>query len=220
MRPALDVFWETIRDWYNGMVGLAMMNFIWLVATLTVVLMPPVTAGLYVMTNSIGHGTGGRLEDMIAGAWEYAWLSYQWALVNVVAAIMFAVGFWFYGATETALGAVIQAIFTILIGLWLMVQFYVWPFLIEQEDKRLTIGLKNALFLTLANPIYTLLLISIVAVALAISVATVLPIAVFAATFISLLGNRAVIERLRTYGKLPGDDSVSEQNDFSGDKTL
>lgn len=28
MRPALDVFWESARDWYNGMVGLVTMNAI------------------------------------------------------------------------------------------------------------------------------------------------------------------------------------------------
>jgi uncharacterized membrane protein YesL len=88
--------------------------------------------------------------------------------------------------------------------LWIAVQFYVWPFLVEQEQKQLRIALKNALFLTLANPLYTLLLLGVVGLALVLSLLTVLPIAVFATSFISLLGNRAVVERLRTYGKLPG----------------
>ncbi len=204
MRPALNVFWESVRDWYNGMVGLAMMNFVWLIMSLTFVLLPPITAGMYVMTNSIGHGTGGRIEDMLHGAREYAWLSYRWALVNVVVGGVFVVSFSFYGAIGTFYGAIIQGILAIACLVWLIIQFYVWPFLIEQEEKRLRVALKNALFLTLANPLYTFLLIGIVGVALLISVLTMLPIAVFATSFISLLGNRAVIERLKTYGKLPG----------------
>ena len=220
MRAAVDVFWETARDWYNGMVGLAAMNFIWLMLSLTVVLLPPATAGIYVVTNSIAHGTGGRFEDMLAGWRAYAWTSYRWALANLAAGIIFAVGFRFYGAIGTMPGVVIQVLFVTAGLLWIAIQFYVWPFLIEQEDKRLRIALKNALFLTLANPVYTLLLLSIVCMALAVSILTMLPIAVFATSFISLLGNRAVLERLKTYGKLPGalpDEASSDEGDVPGD---
>ncbi len=204
MRPALDVFWKSLHDWYNGMVGLAAMNFVWLGMSLTIVLMPPATAGIYVVTNHTGHGTGGRITDMLHGARAYALVSYQWALANVVLGVAVVVSINFYGNLGTMFGVLIQFLLVILAVLWLLVQFYVWPFLIEQEDKRLRPALKNALFLTLANPLYTVVLVGIVGLALLISVLAVLPIAIFATSFISLLGNRAVIERLETYGKLPG----------------
>ena len=204
MRPALAVFWESALDWYNGMIGLVTMNLIWLFMSLTVVLLPPIMAGLYVVTNSIGHGTGGRIEDLLPGARAYALVSYRWALVNSMAGVVFVAGFRFYGDTGTPFGAIIQVLFAVGGGLWLTVQFYVWPFLIEQEDKRLRVALKNALFLILANPVYTAVLLGVVGLVLVVSVLTLLPLAVFALSFISLLGNRAVIERLKTYGKLPG----------------
>jgi len=204
MRSALDVFWESARDWYNGMIGLVVMNFLWLIMSLTVVLLPPATAGLYVVTNSIGHGTGGRIEDMLPGARAYALLSYRWALVNIVVGVALAVSFSFYGATDTILGIIIQALFVTAGVVWIAMQFFVWPFLIEQEVKQLRLALKNALFLTLANPVYTFVLLGAVGLALVLSVISMLPLAVFATSFISLLGNRAVIERLKTYGKLPG----------------
>jgi hypothetical protein len=209
MRTALDVFWETVRDWYNGMVGLATMNFIWLLMSLTVVLLPPATAGLYVVTNSIARGTGGRIEDFAAGARAYAWLSFRWALVNVAVGVVFAVNFSYYGATGTFFGAVVQMILAAAGLLWIAVQFYVWPFLIEQEKKQVRLALKNALFLTLANPIYTFIMLGAVGMVLVVSLIAILPVAVFATSFVSLLGNRAVIERLRTYGKLPGPSHLS-----------
>jgi hypothetical protein len=181
------------------------------------VLLPPATAGLYVITNNIGHGTGGRIGDMLPGARTYALVSYRWALANIVVGAVLAVELQFYGATGTAVGVIVQVVFATAGVLWLAMQFYVWPFLIEQEDKQLRVALKNALFLTLANPVYTLVLLAVVGVALMFSVLTMLPIAIFATSFISLLGNRAVLERLRTYGKLPGSLSPSGDGTSSGD---
>jgi hypothetical protein len=204
MRAALDVFWETVRDWYNGMVGLAVMNFAWLLCSLTVILLPPATAGIATVTNSIAHGTGAHFNDLWRGMQRYAWVSYRWALVNIAAAAIFVVCFSFYGAAGGTLGVFIQALFAVAGLVWIAVQFYVWPFLIEQENKRLRIALKNALFLTLANPAYTFILLGMAAVALVISLITMLPIAVFLTSFVTLLSSRAVIERLTAYGKLPG----------------
>jgi uncharacterized membrane protein YesL len=86
---------------------------------------------------------------------------------------------------------------------WLATQFYVWPFVIEQEKRCLRLALKNALFLTLASPVYTFVMLGMTALVLVIGLATVLPIAVFVTGFVSLLSSRAVVERLTTYGKLP-----------------
>ena len=55
MQNALAVTWETVRDWWNGMVGLATLNLLWLGLCLTVILGPPATAGMYAVTNSIAH---------------------------------------------------------------------------------------------------------------------------------------------------------------------
>ncbi len=202
MRQALDVFWESLRDWYNGMVGLAVLNFLWFVLSLTVILLPPATAGIMVVMNSLAHGTGAHLSDFGPAVRRYAWVSYRWALLNAAAVVIFLVGFRFYGAIGT-IGVFIQVFFVTAGLLWIATQFYTWPFLLEQEDKRLRLALKNGLFLTLANPIYTLILLGMVAVAVVLSAVTILPIAVFATSFIALLANRAVRERLITYGKLP-----------------
>ncbi|MBI5961319.1 MAG: DUF624 domain-containing protein [Chloroflexi bacterium] len=211
MRAALDVFWETLRDWYNGMVGLAVMNFVWLILSLTVILLPPATAGMVVVTNSLAHGTGAHFSDFWSAMRRYAWTSYQWALVNITVGGIFAVCFSFYGAAGSVLGISMQALFAAAGLVWIAAQFYLWPFLIEQDNKRLRLALKNALFLTLANPLYTFILLGAAALTLVISLLTILPIAVFVTSFISLLGSRAVIERLTAYGKLPGVLKTGEE---------
>ena len=203
MPNALNVAWETIRDWWHGMVGLAALNLIWLGMSLTVLLLPPATAGLYGATHSLAHGKGARLGDFVDTARRCGWVSLRWALVNLFAGALWAVNYVFYGTAESGFALVIQIALISAGALWLVVQFYVWPFLMEQEQLSLRMALRNALFLTLANPLYSLVLLVISGLVIMLSLTTVLPFAVFTASFLSLLGNRAVIERLTVYGKLP-----------------
>ncbi len=203
MQNALAVTWETVRDWWNGMVGLATLNLLWLGLCLTVILGPPATAGMYAVTNSIAHGKGHHTGDFVEAARRYGWLSLRWALANLLVGVALAVSFTFYGAVEGSLAFLIQVGLACAGALWITVQLYVWPFLIEQEQKRLRIALRNALLLTLANPLYTLVLLIVAGLVIAFSLVAILPLGVFTLSFLSLLGNRAVIERLSAYGKLP-----------------
>jgi len=203
MRAALDVVWETARDWYNGMVGLASMNFVWFLLGMTGIVLPPATAGLYVVTHSLARGRGAHFSDLWLGMRRYAWVSYRWALANAVVAAILVVGIDFYGRTAGVVGVFIQVAFVCAGLLWLAVQFYTWPFLVVQQAAHLRLALKNALFLALANPVYDLVMLGTTALALVLSLLTILPLAVFLTSFVALLGSRAVTERLTTYVKLP-----------------
>jgi uncharacterized membrane protein YesL len=124
-------------------------------------------------------------------------------VLNVAVVAVFAANLTFYGATESTVGIVILIALAAAGLLWLAIQIYFWPFMLTQEQKHVRIALKNALFLTLAEPLYTSVILSTAALVVLISAITVLPIAVFTLSFTALLANRAVIERLTTYGKLP-----------------
>jgi uncharacterized membrane protein YesL len=203
MQAALGVAWETLKDWYNSMVGLAALNMLWIGSVLTVVLAAPATAGLAAVTNSIAHGTGQHFEDFKGGARRYLWISLRWLLVNAIVVGLLALNMAFYGSMESAIAPALQVFVAVLAVVWAAAQLYVWPFLMEQEDKRLRLALRNALFLALGTPVYTLTLLAVVAVVVVVSAVTILPLAVFTASFLSLLGNRAVVERLTAFGKLP-----------------
>ena len=82
MQAALSVYWQSLRDWYNGMVSLATLNGLWFGAALTVVLLAPATAGIYTVTHSTARGTGQHVEDFVRGAREHLWVSVRWLLAN------------------------------------------------------------------------------------------------------------------------------------------
>lgn len=204
MQAALSVYWQSLRDWYNGMVSLATLNGLWFGAALTVVLLAPATAGIYTVTHSTARGTGQHVEDFVRGAREHLWVSVRWLLANALVISIFLVNLTFYGRAS---GVMPQLILIALLSgglLWLAMQLYVWPFLLVQEDQRLRIAFKNAAFLALASPLYTLTLLAGAALATVLSLATIAPLALFLISFLALLGNRAVLERLQTFGKLPG----------------
>lgn len=204
LSEASGVVWKTIRDWYNSMIGLAALNLLWIALSLTIVLLPPATVGVFAITNSIARGKGQQWDVFWTNARRYGWISARWALINVAVVAVFVVNMMYYGKLDNTLG-VFMSIALIVVGLgWLTLQFYFWPFVIEQEQKSVRIALKNSLFLTLAEPLYTAVMVSTAALAIAISVATVLPLAVFVLSFVSLLANQATIERLTAYGKLSG----------------
>lgn len=202
MRDALTVIGDTLRDWYNGMVGLAGLNLLWVLAALTVILLPPATAGVFVVTHSIARGTGQHASDFIEGARRYLLHSYAWALANGIAAGIVWANVQFYGGLGGGAAFVMQMFTALLLTLWIAMQVYFWPFLIEQDTKSLRLAWKNALFLTLANPAYTLILLAASGAAVLLSALIILPLGVFTLTFLALLANRATRERLIAFGKL------------------
>lgn len=79
------------------------------------------------------------------------------------------------------------------------VEFYLWPILEEMEQPNLREGLRNALLMTLANPLFTLQLLITVFLLLAISISTVLPLFLIALSLTACLSTTAVLDRFEQY---------------------
>ena len=62
-------------------------------------------------------------------------------------------------------------------------QLYVWPLLDRAGAKHLRIALRNALLLTLANPLYTLVPLIVAGLVIAFSLVAILPLGVFTLSF-------------------------------------
>ncbi len=105
-------------------------------------------------------------------------------------------------------------VFVLLLGLmWLGVQFYPLPYLMEQEEKSLRLALRNGLFTLLAAPGYTLVVVSGAVVIAALSIGVVAPLFLGGPCLIAVLGTHAVRERIETYQvrDRDADEGVSER---------
>ena len=131
--------------------------------------------------------------------------------MNLVVAIIISANIWFYLAFESTWADFLQAFFIILGVLWLVIQFYSVPYLMEQERKNLLIAVRNGLFTTLASPGFTLVVVGVAALVALISVILVFPLFLGGPCLIFLLGNRAVMERIKTFQV---SDRETDQRNF------
>ena len=196
---SLDVIFQSVRDWWDEWVFLTILNLIGLLCWMTIILGPPATFGLYYFNNHLAHGDNVGFKGFLEGGRRYFFHSWLWTLINLVVAIIIIANIWFYTAFESTWANLLQAFFITLGVLWLVIQFYTVPYLMEQERKNLLIALRNGLFTTLASPGYTLVVFGVAALVVLISVVLVFPIFLGGLCLVFLLGNRAVIERMKTF---------------------
>lgn len=203
MADVLIVIRRAVDLWRRHLVALTVASLAWAALSLTLLLLPPATAGLYAFTNRLAYGEPPRAEHFFAGARRYSAVSFQWALLNLAAGGLFYAGF-----TVADLPWLGRAALILALSGWIAVQFYTWPLLLESPRKRLLPALRTALLLALAEPVYTPLLAWIAAVPVLAATEIAPPLAVLGAGFVALVGNLAVIERLATFGRTPDSRSA------------
>jgi uncharacterized membrane protein YesL len=196
---SLDVLLQSFRDWWDEWVFLTFLNLVWLLCWLTIILGPPATFGLYHFGNRLAYGENLGFKGFYEGGRRYFLLSWLWMLINLVVAFIIIANIWFYTALEPFWADFLQTFFIILGILWLIVQFYALPYIMEQEIKHLGIAFRNSLFTAFAAPGYTILIASVASLIAALCVVLVFPLFVGAPCLIVILGNRAVKERLTTF---------------------
>jgi uncharacterized membrane protein YesL len=199
---ALRVCGRTLRDSWDDLVQLALLNLAWLGLSLTVVLLPPSTVAMFEATHEIARGRSVTLSDYLRSVPRHLAASWVWVLLNVLVGGVLGVSLAFYAGPELPIVA-LRALFLVAALLWIVSQLLVWPYRFEQEDPSLRLALRNAVLTTLAAPMFSLVLAAIVAAVLLLSVAVLLPLAVFSTAFLCLLGNHAVLDRLVAFGKRP-----------------
>ena len=222
MGLAFRVLWRALKDYYDEMFTLVGANLVWvLVLTaalgipyglnylgihpavtlisgvlLLVGLLPPATAGMWYLTNQVAHHKTVEFRMMWDGAKMYATKSWLHALLNIVVAALVYVNIWFYGAIDAQWAVIVRGLFIGLAVLWVLIQIYVMPMLMEQQEPKFFLALRNAAFMTFASPIVTLLVGVLMALIAALSIGLALPFAVAMMAVLGLISNGAVLALL------------------------
>jgi len=195
-----QVILQSLRDWWDEWLNMLVIGVVWFVCLLTVLLGPPAILGLYHVTHALAHGESLGVSGLIAGGRRYFLKGWLWALVNLVAAILLFANLLFYGQIDAVWSRFVQGLFLGLSVLWLVVQFYALPYLMEQEQQQVRLALRNGLLTVLASPGYTLVVVGVAALISLLSLLLVIPLFLGAPGLVALLGSRAVLERIETYG--------------------
>jgi uncharacterized membrane protein YesL len=146
----------------------------------------------------------------------------SWALAGINIGIIVTLGFniWFYrpdispfNLGDTA-SLMIRAFWTSILVIWVFLQLYPLAMLMEQEDQRVRLALRNSLVLLAAHPGFSLLLGIIVLVLLAVSVLIPALLALISLAIVAVTCNKAVQHLLVPYrerlAEADGDEDAEE----------
>ena len=234
MGIAFRVLWTAFKDYYEEMFTLVGANLLWVVIlavpagvaalggqllplatvgvgalVLGVLLVPPATAGMFYLTNQVTHHKSIEFGMFFEGLKKYVWKSYLLILLNLLAASIVYANFQFYGQFEGQWAVIVRGLFVGLGVMWCLVQIYVFPMLLEQQEPRLLLALRNAAFLAFASPITSLVLAVLMLVVAALSIGLTLPFAVAMIAVLCLMANGAVLTLLVHFGiRQPPDEAL------------
>jgi len=217
IKEAMSVFWQTLKDVWEELLPLCVVNLVWLVALSTVGLMsislafalitaivfPITVAGVYYVANRVARGKTFSFSHFIEGIKKYWWRSLLWFLANGLVAVLIYTNLVFYPSQFKGLWvSLVGGFWLALLIFWLTMQMYFWPLLIEQEDPNLLLAWRNSAYLILINPFYAFLIASFHVLLLIVSVGLTLPLIFVGMAILALLGNNAVLTMLIKVGKI------------------
>jgi hypothetical protein len=220
MVDALGITWQSLKDLWDELVFLIMLNVVWglsillalapwlllgsanlgLALGLSLLLcipIPIVSGALCFVTNQIAHERAVGWNTFFAGLRLYWRKSLAVALINLVVLILIAANLQFYAVylegswTDFAVAAwILLAIY------WAIAQIYWFPMILELKNEKVFLALRNALSLVLVSPGFSLVLAVILLILTILCIGLTIPPMLFMAVLLLLIINHATISRI------------------------
>ncbi|HIE38726.1 MAG TPA: DUF624 domain-containing protein [Anaerolineae bacterium] len=205
MRDALGVFREALRDTYDELFLLVPVNLVTLLLLVPVVTGPPAVAGLWAVGNRVTRGEAVGWRDYFRAFRDH--FGRAWALAGLHLAVLggLAVNLWFYAPGNNPfplppqLSLYIQAIWVGMGVLWLLFSQYLLPLILEQEDRRVQVALRNGAVLLAARPGFAVTLLALTILVGVFSTFLTAPWFVITPAFLAVLTNGAVLRLLEPF---------------------
>ena len=148
----LHTLGEWFRDAIDSLELLILYNLFWLLLSIPLITAPPAAAGLFYATRMVALRREVSWRTFFDGFRDYFWLSWRWGLVNIFVTALFVSNILFYAGREGSWADWIQGAFLALFILWLCSSLYIFPLLLEQDDRRVWIAWRNNLILMIKSP--------------------------------------------------------------------
>ena len=205
MKNVFRVLWEALKDLWDELFLLLLMNIVTVLLLFPVVTFPPALAGLWNAGNLAAKGKSISWRDYFEGFRRYFLKAWGLALLNVlVVAIAFTnVRFYTPGVApfeiSDTLSTWIGGFFTAVAFLWLVLQLYPMAALLEQEDQRLRVALRNSAVLFITNPGFTIVLALLLLLVAVISTLLTIPWILVTLAIFAVVCNKAVLHLLKPH---------------------
>lgn len=195
MNP-LRIIWHSLKTLYDELYHFLFMGFITLVALVLVLPGPLALSGLWGVAQRAAEGYSIQWHDYWSALKRYGPRNWLNTLIVGIIYGLLALNFWFYNTPGVAPIsnelAVMATIFWLGMTLiWTGTVFYWLAFQLEMTEPKFWLSLRNSIFLVLARPLETLVLLVAVGLATALCLA-IPPLLVFLPSFVALLSVTAL----------------------------
>jgi uncharacterized membrane protein YesL len=190
------IIWKSMRAYYSELIPLVLMGIVTEIVSLLIIPAPFALAGLSYIAQRSVEGRSTKWRDFWAGIKRYGPRNALNALLTLFVYVAIAANVWFYNNPEISpisqqIAVWLTAFWLVTALLWTAVVFYWLAFQLEMEEPKFWLSLRNSLYLTLLNPLQTLVLL-IVIVLLAALAFVVPPLLILYPGFIATLSVAAV----------------------------
>jgi uncharacterized membrane protein YesL len=204
---AFRVMGRVLKATYDELFLCIFMSVVWWIGIILIFTAAPATMGINHVANRIANYKRVDMDFFWAGAKQHIWQGWITLLLMLVvpAALLLNIRFYLGASGWLQIAAFLWA--WALLFFLLFVQ-YLFPLLWQQDEPRLGLMLRNALILTLRNPLYTFLMSLFILVLTIISVLLAVPLVLLLPAMLALAGNFSLAGLLQKEGLAPEPPSV------------
>lgn len=137
---------------YYDILNIIIVNVLWVLLSLPIITAPGAMAGLFYTTNRLAKNESISARTFFDGFRKYFWASWRWTLMNMIVFLAIYMNYDYYLIAE---GPNAKWLVGIVIGfgmIWIMLQLFIFPLLIEQREKSLLDAVRNSILLFLRYP--------------------------------------------------------------------
>jgi uncharacterized membrane protein YesL len=201
--------WDTLQDAYDAALEVLKANLLWFLFSLPIISVPAATAGAYYFAYRLVQHRTVSARTFFEGIRLYAWAGYRFFLLNLVAIVILAVNFSFYGRIQEQWATWVQGIMVGLLVIWLAMNIFTFPLYLIQTEKKLRVALRNSMVFYLRQPGMCLSLIAFLFLLAAISTLLSPAWLFFSVILCLMLCCRFTLLMLENLGYYPAEDNRS-----------
>lgn len=194
-------------------------NFLWFLLTLPIITAPAAWAGLVNLSRQSYLNRTATLDDFWAGFRMNIGRGAVMAVLNILVIGLNLFNLGSYQNTTDFTTLALRSVWWLTLVIWLVVQFYMWPLFYELKQPSLWGAIRNAFVMALLNPLYTLMLMMVVGVVVALSTFLFPAWVLLTGSALAALATGAVLDRLIAAGlrePFPQPELESSEDDFGG----
>ena len=182
---------------WDGLWIIWITEIFWILLCLPIVTIPAAFAGQYYTMHELVNGETVEWRTFFEGIKLFFWPAVRWTVVNLLVILTLGIYILFLSSSASSSGLDwLSGIPLGLLVIWLIINGFTFPFMLNQENPSYGMALRNSLIFYLKWPFQALAFILINAVVIGLSIWLVIPWIILTASFTALMASVVIKNKL------------------------